>query len=83
MVFDGNHQDIRRCRLNTLDRDERMRIFWNEIEHLRRQFIRGEISLDLFFSRRLSALEFVSGRSNVIDSNGVLVEFFVVGDEAP
>lgn len=69
--------EIRRCGLRSLSMDDRMKIGNHELKALKKQTASGEILPDVSDRRKKTIVDFISGISNRIDSDGVTVEFFV------
>lgn len=66
-----------RSAVNSLSSSERWRIGNNELTALKRQFKSKEVSQETMEERRRTIVDFISGTSNRVNSNGVVVEFFV------
>ena len=73
----GQVAEMKRCRLNSLDKDDRWMIGHNELRALRKKFENREITLQTLEARRKTIVDFISGNSNRVNSDGVIVEFYV------
>lgn len=71
------NKEAKRCRLNNLTISDREQIAWNELSNLRTKFFTNQINIDVYMSRRWTMIQFAVGETNTIDSDGVIVEFFV------
>lgn len=68
---------MKRCEVKSLSSEERWKIGTNELSNLRRKLETKKVAQNTFEKRRSTIVDFISGNSNRIDSDGVIVEFFV------
>lgn len=73
----GSVLEMKRCRLNSLSNDDRWTIGHNELRALRKQFEEKKIDEKTLEKRKKTIVDFISGSSNRMNSDGVIVEFYV------
>ena len=68
---------MHRCQVESLSNEARWKIGNNELKNLRNMQSSKQIDQGTYEKRRTTIVDFISGISDRIDSDGVLVEFFV------
>jgi hypothetical protein len=68
---------MQRCQVHSLSNEARWQIGNNELKNLKNKQNSKEIDQGTYEKRRTTIVDFISGNSNRIDSDGVVVEFFV------
>ncbi len=73
--------DVKRCRLNSLSMKSRKEIGLHEHDVLRCLYNVGTINASTYVARRDLIDLFIRNLTNTINSDGVLVEFFVGSED--
>ena len=64
---------VKRCKLNSLTKADRSLLGNHELRMLNR----SNVSSSTYYRRRKTIVDFINGKSNRVNSNGVVVEFYV------